>query len=60
MKDYIYFDKYGFDLYYKMEIINTVESILACKAKTGMLCYDNKNKKMVSLPAEAKEKLSQQ
>ncbi len=54
------FDKYGFDLYYKMEIVEGTEFKLACKAKTGMLCYDATNKKLVSMPGEAKEKLLQQ
>ena len=52
------FDKYGFDLFYKMEIITSTGTILAGKVKTGMLCYDYKNKKLVSVPEAAKEKLS--
>ena len=38
------FDKYGFDIFYKLEIINEENLILAGKAKTGMLCYDYKIK----------------
>ena len=51
------FDKYGFDLFYKMEVITVTENVLAAKAKTGMLCYDYENKKMVRLPEQAIEKL---
>ncbi|HRI20717.1 MAG TPA: thioesterase family protein [Panacibacter sp.] len=53
------FDKYGFDLYYKMEIITGTENVLACKAKTGMLCYDTKNRKLLSVPDEAIQRLLQ-
>ena len=51
------FDKFGFDLFYKMDIVNGTETILAGKAKTGMLCYDYTNKKLAPVPAEVKEKL---
>lgn len=51
------FDKYGFDFYYKMEIIDGNNLTLAGKAKTGMLCYDYTNKKLVSVPGKAREKL---
>src|SRR2546423_10472795 len=54
------FDKYGFDLYYKVEVVTTHKTILAGKAKTGMLCYDYDKKKLVSIPEEAKSKLSRQ
>ncbi len=52
------FDKYGFDIFYKIEIINDEDFILAGKAKTGMLCYDYKNKKLMNVPEKAKNKLS--
>lgn len=47
----------GFDLYYKIEIIRPDKNVLACKAKTGMLCYDYNSKKVVSVPELAKQKL---
>ncbi len=53
------FDKFGFDLFYKLEIINRDNIILAGKAKTGILCYDYTNKKLMAVPEEAKNKLSQ-
>lgn len=52
------FDKIGFDLFYKLEVINGEETILAGKAKTGMLCYDYTQKKKVSVPDEVVKKLS--
>jgi len=51
------FDKFGFDLFYKMEINKGDTTILACKAKTGMLCYDYVNKKLTPVPEEARVKL---
>jgi acyl-CoA thioester hydrolase len=51
------FDKYGFDIFYKLEIINEENLILAGKAKTGMLCYDYQNKKLMPVPKEVKNKL---
>ena len=51
------FDKFGFDLFYKMEIITENGNILAGKAKRGMLCYDYTNKKLIAVPEIAKQKL---
>ena len=51
------FDKLGFDLFYKMEIVNGDEPKLAGKAKTGMLCYDYVNKKKASVLDEVIKKL---
>ncbi len=51
------FDKLGFDLFYKMEIVGSDGPILAGKAKTGMICYDYTAKKKASVPEEAIEKL---
>ncbi|WP_439506976.1 thioesterase family protein [Sediminibacterium sp.] len=52
------FDKLGFDLYYKVLIVNTEEEVLAVKAKTGMMLYDYHAKKKVSLSDEIIEALS--
>ena len=52
------FDKFGFDLFYKMEVVTNEQTILAAKAKTGMLCYDYEKRKLVTMPEGAKEKLS--
>ena len=51
------FDKFGFDIFYKLEIINADNFILAGKAKTGMLCYDYENKKLTGVPGKVKETL---
>ena len=53
------FDKYGFDIFYKLEIINEQNFVLAGTAKTGMLCYDYQNKKLIAVPAKLKETLMQ-
>jgi acyl-CoA thioester hydrolase len=52
------FDKLGFDIHYLLEIINPTKNIIAGKAKTGMLCYDYANKKLVAVPQEAIDVLS--
>lgn len=51
------FDKYGFDLFYKMELVTETENIIAAKAKTGMLCYDYTVKKLALLPEAAKTRI---
>ncbi len=51
------FDKYSFDLYYKLEIVSGDTFVLAGKGKTGVLCYDYEQKKMVSVPGGVREKL---
>ncbi|MES2005676.1 MAG: thioesterase family protein [Bacteroidota bacterium] len=52
------FDKLGFDLFYKLELLNEAETILAGKAKTGMMCYDYRLKKKTAVPEEVIAKLS--
>jgi len=52
------FDKLGFDLFYKLEVKNDQNTVLAGKAKTGMICFDYNLKKKVSVPEEAIKKLS--
>ncbi len=52
------FDKLGFDIFYKMEIVTAEEPVLAGKAKTGMMCYDYAQKKKVQVPEEVVTKLS--
>ncbi|MDB5232061.1 MAG: thioesterase [Chitinophagaceae bacterium] len=54
------FDKLGFDLFYKLEIIKeNAEPILAGKAKTGMICYDYTAKKKMPVPEAARMNLSE-
>lgn len=51
------FNTRGFDIFYRLDIINGNEYRLAAKAKTGMLCYDYTNKKLTGLPQKVKEAL---
>ena len=46
----------SFDVYYKFVKQNQEQVVVV--AKTGMVCYDYDKKKIVSLPAAAKQKLS--
>jgi YbgC/YbaW family acyl-CoA thioester hydrolase len=54
----------GFEIFYKLETIHeitTVNSLVpSVIAKTNMVCYDYDRKKVVTLPAQAKEKLMHQ
>jgi acyl-CoA thioesterase FadM len=52
------FDKMGFDLLYKLEVLINNEWILAGKAKTGMLCFDYTLKKLIAVPQQAIDFLS--
>lgn len=48
------FSKYGFDITY--HVLNQDGKEVA-RAKTGMLCFDYKARKLVSLPGEVKAKI---
>jgi len=48
------FSRAGFDLFYKL----MRNEIIVAIAKTGMICYNYDTKKVVSVPAGVKEKLS--
>lgn len=52
------FDKIGFDLFYKMEVIDGENLTLAAKAKTGMMCFDYTIRKRTEVPVKAIQKLS--
>lgn len=49
------FTKVGFDLYYKM--LNEADESIIALAKTGMICFDYKARKITAVPKEAVEKL---
>jgi len=52
--------KVTFDVFYKLEKeIAQQTRIMVATAKTGMVCYDYSLKKIVSVPSEARSKLSQ-
>jgi acyl-CoA thioester hydrolase len=51
----------GFELLYKLETLrpaNGDRKVLVAAAKTGMICYDYEKKKIVSVPAEAKARIT--
>ena len=47
------FTKTGFDLHYLLTVQREHDSIIAAKAKTGMLCYNYTDKKVVEVPEDA-------
>lgn len=49
--------KIGFDIVYKLEKQTDDKTTLVARARTAMLCYDYKKKKIIQLPEEAKKKL---
>ncbi len=53
------FTRVGFDVFYKL--IKTMEGkeIVVALAKTGMVCFDYSNRKVVALPPGIKELLNQ-
>lgn len=51
----INFSSVGFDLFYRL--LNR-ENIAVAIAKTGMICYNYELKKIVTVPADVKEKLA--
>ena len=52
------FDKLGFDLFYKMEIISATGNLLVAIAKTGMICYNYQSNKKTEIPEAAILKMS--
>jgi acyl-CoA thioesterase FadM len=51
------FSKVSFELYYKLEKDIAGKKVLVAAAKTGMVCYDYINKKIVAVPDKALKKL---
>lgn len=52
------FTSVGFDLYYLLQKTSSNNIITVAAAKTGMVCYNYELKKVASVPAIVKEKLS--
>ena len=48
------FSKISFDIYYKLEKESSGKRELVATAKTGMVCYDYAEKKIVAVPEKAK------
>lgn len=53
------FNRMGFDVYYKLMKIENGKEIVVATAKTGMVCFNYTNRKIVALPAGIKEALTQ-
>ena len=51
------FYRVGFDLYYKLEKKMDDKWVTVSTARTGMVCYDYKLKKLVAVPKEAMNRL---
>lgn len=51
------FSKVGFELYYKLEKKAGEKMISVAHARTGLICYDYKAKKIISVPKEVCTKL---
>lgn len=51
------FSKIGFELYY--ELVSVKDETAVAYAKTGMVCFDYAKRKVVSVPEEARQKLSE-
>jgi len=52
------FSRIGFDIYYKLEKELNGQRKLVAGVKTGMICYDYDNKRIVNVPDAAKRKLT--
>ncbi len=52
------FDKMGFDIFYKIELLSDNNSVIAVKAKTGMMLYDYTLNKKASLTDEIIQKFN--
>ncbi len=53
------FSKAGFDLVYLLEKINDGIRKTAGTAKTGMICYNYDTKKIIAIPEEVRQKLTE-
>jgi acyl-CoA thioesterase FadM len=51
------FSKVRFEIFYKLEKETAEKNILVANAKTGMVCYNYANKKIVNVPLTVIEKL---
>jgi len=52
------FGKVSFDVFYKLEKKLNNKQVLVALAKTGVVCYDYKSKKIIAVPEKAKGKLA--
>lgn len=52
------FSKASFEIYYKLEKETDGKKILVAAAKTGMVCFDYKNRKVALVPEVARNKMN--
>ena len=52
------FGKVSFDVFYKLEKKLNNKRVLVAVAKTGIVCYDYQNKKIIAVPEKAMKKLT--
>lgn len=52
------FTKIGFELYYKLEKETEGKISIVAAARTGMVCYNYENKKIMAVPEDVRLKLS--
>ena len=43
-------DRFGFELYYRVDTLRQSEAIRLAEAKTGMVCFDYKERKITTMP----------
>ena len=53
------FSRSGFELYYKLEKMHEGSKLPVAFAKTGMVCFDYKTSRIVSLPTNARRKMEE-
>lgn len=51
------FSRVGFDIFYKLEIVDEAATHIAVLAKTGMICYNYELKKIAALDPDLMHKL---
>ena len=51
------FTKVSFDVFYRLEKQMNDKMLLVALAKTGVVCYDYENKKIIAIPEEARTSL---
>ena len=49
--------KVSFELYYQLSTGRNKKNVLLALAKTGMVCYDYENKKVIAIPVKLKDLL---
>ncbi|CAL1520317.1 thioesterase family protein [Chitinophaga sp. MM2321] len=53
------YSAFGFELFYRITTQRDTKTITIVEAKTGMVCFDYKNHKVMKLPAEMKAVMEQ-